>query len=141
MNNLLENIPKNKKVILFDGLCNLCHYAVKEVLRYDKKNSFLLTALQSKTGKAITKQLGINTSKIDSVVLYVPDQGYFVKSTAALKIMNEFAGLWKLTQLFLLFPTSFNDFFYDCVAKSRYKWFGKKEVCMVPTPELNEKFL
>ena len=137
----INNIPENKKLILFDGVCNLCNEAVLNIIKQDKKDIFLFTALQSNTGKNIINELGIDTSKIDSIVLYIPGEDYFIKSEAALKIANEFYGLWKLIQVFRIFPVFFNDFFYDFIARNRYRWFGKKEECMIPTKKLNSKFL
>ena len=137
----IDNIPENKKLILFDGVCNLCNEAVLNIIKQDKKDIFLFTALQSNTGKNIINELGIDTSKIDSIVLYIPGEDYFIKSEAALKIANEFYGLWKLIQVFRIFPVFFNDFFYDFIARNRYRWFGKKEECMIPTEKLNSKFL
>ncbi|MCL4156772.1 UNVERIFIED_CONTAM: hypothetical protein GTU68_019290 [Idotea baltica] len=134
-------IPKNKKVILFDGVCNLCNNAVNKVIDYDKHNTFLFAALQSKTGLQITKQLGIDTNAIDSIILYESYMAYYIKSTAALKVMNDLGGFWNVTKLFWIFPEGFRNWVYDIVAKNRYQWFGKKESCSVPTPELKAKFL
>jgi len=138
---MIDTIPNNKKLILFDGVCNLCNEAVLKIIKQDKRNIFLFTALQSNTGKYVVKELGINTSKIDSIVLYIPGEDYFIKSEAAFKIANEFYGIWKLIQVFRIFPVFFNDFFYDFIARNRYSWFGKKEECMIPTKKLNSKFL
>ena len=137
----MNNIPSNKKVILFDGVCNLCNDSVLKVIKYDIKNQFVFTSLQSDIGKEITEYLGVDTSKIDSIILYEPSVAYDIKSTAALKIMNEFGGVWKLTQLFWIFPESLRNIVYDYIAKNRYKWFGKKEACMIPSKEIQEKFL
>ena len=136
-----ETIPKNKKLILFDGVCNLCNEAVLKIIKQDKKDIFLFTALQSNTGKNVINELGIDTSKIDSIVLYIPGEDYFIKSEAAFKIANEFRGIWKLIQVFRIFPVFFNDFFYDFIARNRYRLFGKKEECMIPSKKLNSKFL
>ena len=141
MDKLIDTITKNKKLILFDGVCNLCNDAVLNVIRQDKKDIFLFTALQSKTGKNIINELGININKIDSIILYIPGENYFIKSEAAFKIANEFQGAWKLIQIFKVFPVLLTDFFYDFIARNRYRWFGKKEKCMVPTKKLNSKFL
>lgn len=135
------DLPKDKKIILFDGVCNLCNNSVLKVIKNDKKNIFLFSALQSKSGKEIIKHLNIDVSKIDSIILYEPGVSYDIKSTAALKIMNDFGGFWFLTQIFLLFPEGFRNFVYDYIAKNRYKWFGQKESCMIPTPALKAKFL
>lgn len=137
----MMDIPKNKKIILFDGICNLCNDVVLKVIKYDKKNIFLFSSLQSKIGKEITDHLGIDISKIDSIILYEPGVSYDIKSTAALKIIQDFKGIWSLTYILFLFPEGFRNLIYDYIAKNRYKWFGKKEKCMIPTPELKEKFL
>ena len=135
------DIPKNKKIILFDGICNLCNDVVLKVIKYDKKNIFLFSSLQSKIGKEITDHLGIEISKIDSIILYEPGVSYDIKSTAALKIIQDFKGIWSLTYILFLFPEGFRNLIYDYIAKNRYKWFGKKEKCMIPSSELKEKFL
>lgn len=137
----LDTIPKNKKLILFDGVCNLCNDAVLKIIKHDKKDIFLFTALQSNIGKNIINELGIDSSKIDSIILYIPGENYFIKSEAALNIANEFQSFWKLFQILKVFPLFFNDFFYDFIARNRYRWFGRKEQCMIPTKKLNSKFL
>jgi len=135
------DLPKDKKIILFDGVCNLCNSSVLKVIKKDKNNTFIFSSLQSKTGQEIINHLKIDISKIDSIILYEPGITYDIKSTAALRIMNNFGGLWSLSKVFLLLPEGFRDFVYDYIAKNRYKWFGKKESCMIPTPELKAKFL
>jgi predicted DCC family thiol-disulfide oxidoreductase YuxK len=135
------DIPKNKKIVIFDGVCNLCNSSVLKVIKNDKKNIFLFAALQSKSGQEIINYLKIDVSKIDSIILYEPGVSYDIKSTAVLKVMNDFGGLWFLTQAFFIFPEGLRNFIYDYIAKNRYKWFGKKESCMIPTPKLIIKFL
>ena len=135
------DLPINKKIIIFDGVCNLCNNTVLKVIKYDKKNIFLFTALQSDKGKEIINHLGIDLSKVDSIILYEPGISYDIKSTAALKIMQEFKGFWVLSRLFLMTPGYVRNVIYDFIAKKRYKWFGKRENCMISTPELNAKFL
>ena len=135
------DLPKNKKIILFDGICNLCNSAVTMVIKQDKKNTFLFAAIQSKKGKEIVDYLEIDIAKIDSIILYEPGVSYEVKSTAALKIMNNFGQFWQLTKLLWVFPKGFRNRVYDFIAKNRYKWFGKKESCMIPTNDLKSKFL
>ncbi|MEQ6123861.1 DCC1-like thiol-disulfide oxidoreductase family protein [Pseudotenacibaculum sp. MALMAid0570] len=141
MADLNFDIPKGKKIILFDGVCNLCNNSVIRVIKYDKKDVFLFTALQSNTGKQILNHLKIDTSKVDSIILFDPEKAHYIKSAAALEIMKQFSGIWKLTQIFTILPNSFNNIFYDFVARNRYKWYGKKESCMIPSPELKAKFI
>ena len=135
------DLPKNKKIILFDGICNLCNSAVAIVIKQDKKNTFLFAAIQSKKGKEIIDYLEIDIVKIDAIILYEPGVSYEVKSTAALKIMNDFGQFWQLTKLLWVFPKGLRNQVYDFIAKNRYKWFGKKEACMIPTNDLKSKFL
>ena len=133
------DLPKNKKIILFDGICNLCNSAVAIVIKQDKKNTFLFAAIQSKKGKEIVDYLEIDIVKIDGKARGIIT--YEVKSTAAIKIMNDFGQFWQLTKLLWVFPKGFRNQVYDFIAKNRYKWFGKKEACMIPTNDLKEKFL
>ncbi|MEO9570047.1 MAG: DCC1-like thiol-disulfide oxidoreductase family protein [Polaribacter sp.] len=137
----MVNLPKDKKIILFDGVCNLCNTSVLKVIKYDRNNVFIFAALQSVKGKEIIDYLAIDVSKIDSIILYEPGVSYEIKSSAALKIMQEFKGIWSLTKVLMILPENFRNTVYDYIAKNRYKWFGKKESCMLPTPELKAKFL
>ncbi len=141
MNDNEFTIPVGKKVILFDGVCNLCNDSVIKVIKNDRKNVFVFSPLQSEIGQKITHQLSINSAKVDSIILYEPNGTYYIKSAAALRVMKEFSGFWKISQIFRILPAAFSDLFYDYIAKNRYKWFGKKDYCMIPTPELEEKFL
>jgi len=135
------DLPKNKLIVLFDGVCNLCNDAVVKIIKNDGNDIFRFTSLQSETGSKIMDHLGMDMTKTDSIILYDPNKAYYIKSEAALKILNQFSGFWKLFQIFTIFPNSFNDIFYSLIARNRYTWFGKKEYCMIPTPELKAKFL
>jgi len=132
---------ENKKIVLFDGVCNLCNRSIQYVIRHDKKDIFRFAPLQSKIGEQLVKERGIDTSKVDSIILIEPDVAYYTKSTAALKISKAFGGGYKLLTIFEWVPPVLRDRVYDIVAKNRYRWFGKREECMVPTPELKAKFL
>jgi len=137
----MENLPENKKIILFDGVCNLCDSTVQYIIEKDKKDVFRFVALQSKLGQQILKHIGIDTKNIDSIVLYEPGIAYHYKSSAAIEIAKELGGIFTLGMLFRIIPTSIRNILYDYVAKNRYKWYGKKNDCMIPTPELKAKFL
>jgi predicted DCC family thiol-disulfide oxidoreductase YuxK len=137
----MQNLPFNKKIILFDGVCNLCNSAVQFVIQHDKKDVFRFVALQSKLGQEILKHIGINTSNIDSIILYEPGIAYHYKSSAAIQIAKSLGEFWHLGTIFKIIPTAIRNQIYDYVAKNRYKWYGKKESCMIPTPELKAKFL
>ncbi|MFV8335522.1 thiol-disulfide oxidoreductase DCC family protein [Flavobacterium sp. RSP29] len=135
------NIPKDKKIILFDGVCNLCDSAVQRIIKHDTKDLFRFVALQSDLGQKIIKHLGIDTKITDSIILYQPGFAYYYKSEAVLEIAKNLSGLFYFGTLFSIFPTAFNNYIYDYIAKNRYKWYGRKETCLIPTKELQAKFL
>lgn len=137
----MKNLPENKKIILFDGVCNLCDSAVQFIIKHDKKDIFRFAALQSDLGQEIIKYIGIDAKNIDSIILYQPGIAYYYKSEAVLEIVKNLGGIFYLVTLFSIFSTSFNNRIYDYIAKNRYKWYGKKESCMIPTKELQAKFL
>lgn len=134
-------IPYNKKLILFDGVCNLCNGAVLYIIKRDKNNQFLFTPLQSKASKELVNQYNIDTKEVDSILLYIPNKGVVSKSTAALKIASKLRFPINLLAIFLIVPTFIRNWVYDYIARNRYKWYGKKDQCMIPTPELKARFL
>jgi predicted DCC family thiol-disulfide oxidoreductase YuxK len=133
-------MEKGKKIILFDGVCNLCNRSVTYVIQRDKKDVFRFAALQEAAGQALIATHGIDTSQTDSVIL-VDGEKVYVKSTAALKIARHLGGGYPLLYGFMIVPNFIRNWVYDYIAKNRYKWYGKKESCMIPTPELKAKFL
>jgi len=130
----------DKKIILFDGVCNLCNSSVTFVIARDKKDLFRFAAIQDPAGEALIKKHGIDTAQTDSIILIDGDKAY-VKSTAALKVARDLGGAYPLLYGFMIVPNFIRNWVYDYVAKNRYKWYGKKESCMIPTPELKSKFL
>ncbi|MEM1259809.1 MAG: thiol-disulfide oxidoreductase DCC family protein [Bacteroidota bacterium] len=130
-----------KKIILFDGVCNLCNGVIQFIIKRDKRDIFRYAALQSELGEQLTKERGIDTSKVDSFVLIEPGTAYFIKSDAALEIAGDLKGLWPVFKIFKWVPTGIRNVVYDFVARNRYRWFGRKDQCMIPTPELQAKFL
>jgi len=137
----MENLPKDKKIILFDGVCNLCNSSVQFVIKHDKKDIFRFAALQSEIGEKILKHIAIDPKNIDSIILYEPGVAYYYKSSAAIEIAKQLRGFWNLSTIFKIIPAFLRNPVYDYVAKNRYKWYGKQESCMIPTPELKAKFL
>jgi predicted DCC family thiol-disulfide oxidoreductase YuxK len=135
------DIPKHKKLILFDGVCNLCNSSIQFIIKNDKKNLFLFSPLQSNIGQKIIKSFNINTAEIDSVLLYSKKDGLSQKSTAALKIARQLGFPKNLLSVFFIVPRFIRDWIYQYIAKNRYKWFGKRDNCMVPTPDLQSKFI
>lgn len=136
----MDHLPKDKKIILFDGVCNLCDNSVQFIIKHDAKDVFRFASLQSEIGQQILKHIGINTSKVDSIVLYVPGEAYYIKAEAAMHIAKELNSWHKIIS-YLSFTGSFGNFVYDYIAKNRYKWYGKKEECLIPSKELQDKFL
>ncbi len=134
-------IPEGKKLILFDGVCNLCNSAIQYIIKKDKNNIYVFAALQSTVGEKFIQERNINTQDIDSIILVDPDVAYYIKSSAALHIAYEFGKSWKFLKIFEFIPSKIRDLIYDFVAKNRYKWYGKKDACMIPTPELKSKFI
>lgn len=128
------------KIILFDGVCNLCNSSVNFIIDNDKRNVFKFASLQSETGSELMKKHNLTSKDIDSVILIDADRAY-IKSDAALRIAAELGGIYKLISYLRFIPKFIRDFFYDIIAKNRYKWFGKKDTCRIPTPELKSKFL
>lgn len=134
------NKQSTHSIILFDGVCNLCNEAVNFVIKRDTGNVFKFTPLQEKQGVLLLKTHAVDTQKLDSIVL-IENEKVYVKSSAALRIARKMSNLWPLFFVLLIIPSFIRDGVYDFIAKNRYKWFGKKEQCMIPTPGLREKFL
>ena len=134
-------IPKHNQLVLFDGVCNLCNSSIQYIIRHDNKNVFLFAALQSDVGRKIIKEYNIDPLKTDSILLYIPEKGITTKSTAVLKITKHLGFPISLMRCFLILPAFFRNLIYDLIARNRYNWFGKKEHCMIPTPELKSKFI
>lgn len=132
---------KGKKIILFDGVCNLCNSAVQFIIKHDKKDLFRFAAIESDIGQQIVKHIGIDTKKTDTIILYEPGIAYSCKSEAVLEIVKDLDSFYSLLTVFKIFPTAFSDSIYDYVADNRYQWYGKNENCLLPTAELESKFL
>lgn len=130
---------ENSKVILFDGVCNLCNNSVKFIIKNDKCNIFKFAPLQGKYGIKIQNRYNINTTKINSIIL-IDGENIFTKSSAALRIAKDLRAPFFMFYVFIIIPVFIRNFIYDLIAKNRYKWFGKMESCMIPSNELKSKF-
>jgi len=133
-------VPTNNPIILFDGVCNFCNTAINFVLKQDKKGIFRFAPLQSEVGQRLLQEYNLSTKEFDSFVL-IDNGKVYKKSAASLRVMNKLPWYWKEAQLLRIIPTALRDAIYDFIAKNRYKWFGKKEQCMIPTPEMRNRFL
>ena len=135
----MSNI-KNKSIILFDGVCNLCNASVNFIIKHDKNAQFIFASLQSDAAKEILLQYNLKKIKIDSIVL-IQNNEIYEKSSAALRIAKALSGGFKSLYLFIIIPKFIRDFGYDYIAKNRYKWYGQKETCMIPTSEIKNRFI
>lgn len=131
---------KESNILLFDGVCNLCNRIVQFTIKRDSKGKFRFASLQSESGQELLKKFNLPTEDFDSFVFIQGDKHY-TKSSAGLRVLKELGRGWKLFYVLMIIPKPIRDFFYGLVAKSRYRMFGKRDTCMVPTPELNERFL
>jgi len=132
-----DNTPH---ILLFDGVCNLCTGIVKFIIKRDKQEKFRFAALQSESGQALLRKFDLSATDFDSFILISGDK-YYTKSTAGLLVLKELGGLWEVLYVYIVFPESMRDFIYDFVAKTRYHIFGKRDICIVPTPEIKDRFL
>ena len=135
----LDPVEPNQ-IILFDGLCNLCNGSVQFIINRDAKKQFRFASLQSSFGNHQLHKFGLATNQLYSIIL-IKEGRYLQKSNAALEIARNLDGLWPAFYIFKIVPRFLRDWAYDCIAKNRYSWFGKKDSCMIPTPELKSRFL
>ena len=127
-------------IILFDGVCNLCNSSVLFVIKRDKQKQFRFASLQEKTGESLLKKFDLPSDTFNSFVL-IENEKVYTRSTAALRIARRLHGGWNLLYGFMIVPRFIRDAVYNIIARNRYKWFGKRDECMIPTPELIERFL
>ncbi len=128
------------KVVLFDGVCNMCDGFVNFVIDKDKTQSIHFASLQSDFGQNVLQKNRLDIKNFTTLI-YLREQKLLVKSTAGLYILKDLGGFFSILFVFILFPEFFRNFFYDFIAKNRYKFFGKREACRMPTPELRARFL
>lgn len=126
-------------IILFDGICNFCNSSVQFILKRDKTGYFHFASLQSESGASLLQKYRL-PNDLNSFVL-LENEKYYTQSSAALQVCKRLNGAYKLFYVFIVIPKPIRDIFYNYLAKNRYKWFGKKESCMLPTPEYRKRFL
>ena len=128
------------RLVIFDGVCNLCNGAVQFIIAHDVKRSFIFTPLQSATGQKVLLQFGLPTDDFESFI-YIREGKLHQRSTAALYVLKDIGGLWALLYAFIIVPRLLRDGVYNMVARYRYRIFGKRDTCMVPTPEIKKRFI
>ena len=127
-------------LLIFDGVCNLCARSVRFVLQHEGDHTLRFTPLQSPLGSRLLRELGFDPTDAKTFVLVSGGKAH-VKSEAALRLSRRFRGGWRLLGILSIVPRPLRDWAYDRVAQNRYRWFGRTEACMVPTPELRARFL
>jgi predicted DCC family thiol-disulfide oxidoreductase YuxK len=127
-------------IILFDGICNFCNAAVNFIIKQDKKKTFRFAALQSEAGQKLLEEYELPKEGFDSFVL-IDEEKVYKKSAAGLRVYSKLPWYWKWTQIFWIAPPFIKDAVYDFIARNRYKWFGKRDACIIPTSEVKERFL
>ena len=127
-------------IILFDGICNLCNGAVQFVIKHDPLKHYTFASMQSHSGQKLLLQYKLEQKDFDSFIL-IQDNTVFTKSTAALLVAKNLTGPVQLLGKLIIVPAVARDAVYNVIARNRYKWFGKKNTCMVPTPALQSRFL
>ena len=132
------NNYKAHQIIVFDGLCNLCNSSVNYIIKHDNKNRFYFAASQTEKGKELLKNIGLND--ITTIVLIENTKIYY-KSSAALRIAKHLNGIIPLLYVLILVPPFIRNAIYDFVVKNRYRWFGRRESCMIPTEKTKSKFI
>lgn len=133
------NNQKNP-LILFDDVCNLCNSSVQYVIKHDPHRLFRFTSLQSALAQKILSDYDLPLNEYDSFILF-NDNKIYTRSTAALLVAKKLKGFIKSLYIFIIVPKFIRDAVYNIIAKNRYKWFGKKQVCWLPSPELKSLFL
>ncbi len=132
-------LPDGKILILFDGYCHLCSRTVQVILKFDKKRKFVFAPLSSTTGIHFKEKYHI-TKQTDSVIL-IKANVCNIKSEAVLEIADSLGGLFKLLLIFRIIPRKWRDKLYDCVARNRFRWFGKRSSCLMPPKGQEQQFL
>lgn len=134
---MLEN-PNG--IVLFDGVCNFCNSSINTIIKLDKKKYFRFAPLQSEVGQWLMNKHGLDPAKFDSVILVDDNKAYYY-SGAILNIARKMRGIYSLAYVFMIIPPFIRNGIYKWIAKNRYKWFGKKDACMVPTPDIRSRFV
>ena len=138
---MTEDDIERRCIILFDGVCNLCNASVSFVLQHERGPDFQFASIQSETGRELLKGCGLPEDYTQAVIL-IDNGNVYSGSTAALKIGQQLRFPWSvLAHTGFIIPQFFRDWVYRQIANQRYRWFGKREVCMIPTESSKTRFL
>jgi len=127
-------------LVFFDGVCNLCNSTVQFLLNIDKHQRLKFGSLQGETAKKILPTYQISTEKLSSII-FIHRNNVYTESSAVLEICKVIGGVWSFIYVFKIIPLFIRNGIYRLVARNRYKWFGKKDQCMIPSPSLKSRFL
>jgi predicted DCC family thiol-disulfide oxidoreductase YuxK len=131
-------MKSDNAVVLFDGVCNFCNSSINFIIKRDRKGYFKFAPLQSEIAQ---KLVGDKTKPMPESVILIENGQTYDRSSAALLIAKKLDGLWPLLYIFMIVPKPIRDAVYNLIGRNRYKWFGKTEACMIPTPEVRSRFL
>ncbi|HFB99811.1 MAG TPA: thiol-disulfide oxidoreductase DCC family protein [Phaeodactylibacter sp.] len=133
-------MSQSHPILLFDGVCNLCNNSVQFVVKHDPNAKFRFAVIQSDVGQELLSHFNLPTQELFSVIL-IENKKAYTRSSAALQLLKNMDSWHRFFYAMIIFPKPIRDYFYKIIANNRYQWFGKKENCMIPTPELKARFL
>jgi predicted DCC family thiol-disulfide oxidoreductase YuxK len=131
---------KAAPIVLFDGVCNFCNSSIQFILRRDRSRAFRFAALQSEAGRRLLQQFRLPEDDLESMVLIEDGRAYH-RSAAGLRIARRLGWAWPLLYGLIVLPPFLRDAVYNLIARNRYRWFGKQDQCMIPTPDVRDRFL
>lgn len=135
------NLPQDKKIVLYDGVCALCNRWVNWIIKQDKNDQYRFVSQESELGKSILQHIGVQTQTMDGIILYQPGWAYYHKSEAISVILSDLTPMGLGALPLKITPNALLNFFYDRIAKTRYEKYGKFETCPLPEPQHRHKFL
>ena len=133
-------IQLTRPIIVFDGVCVLCNRSVHFIIMHDTQKLFRLVSMQATVGQQLLRDHGLDSDDPSSLLL-IDESGAHTDTDAIIRVVCRFGGVWKLISIMRIVPPDLRDLAYRWVAKNRYHWFGKRETCMVPTPDIAERFI
>ena len=136
----MKNIPTDKPILLFDGVCNLCNHSIQFIIKRDPKSKIRFASLQSEVGQHFIKKYHLQSDELKTIIL-IENDNFYRRSTAVLRVSRYMSGLWPMASVFLIIPPFIRNGVYNWIANNRYQWFGKQDSCWLPTPELKMRFL